>query len=143
MSTLTQNLSDLLNAAGASRRDGALIDASMAAAALVSMADGAVSFAERALIDQAIDALADRCAASPDAAVITFQEFVDGLRDNSSQGRLPAFAALRSLEAAVEAATVVLRVAEAVAAADGEATAAEIAIVREIASALNAMPDET
>jgi tellurite resistance protein len=142
MSTSTQTLSDLLNASDASRRDGALVDASMAAAALVSMADGSVSFTKRALVDQAVDALADRCAASPDAAIIIFQEFVDGLRDNSNPGRQPAFAALRVPEAAGEAATVVLRVAEAVAVADGEATAAEIAAVQGIAPALNTLPDD-
>lgn len=141
MTSLTQNLTEILSGRSDSRRDQALAIASMAAAALVATTEGDVSFAERALIDQAIGALAERSSVSTSLAAATFNEFVDEIRANSSQGRRPALTALAELDAAAEAATVVLRIAEAVAGADGAASAAEIAVVQEIAATLNSVAD--
>lgn len=120
------------------RRGQSLAEASMAAAVLVATADGDVSFTERALIDQAIDALSDLGAISPQDAAALFNNFVDSIRANSSQGRRQAMDALARIEGITEAATIVLRIADAVASADGSASAAEITAVQDIAAALNA-----
>ncbi len=137
LKSLSQSLSDLLQG-GEGRRRQALADASMAAAALVATARGDVSFAERALIDQAVDALAARGVAPPHAAVAAFDAFVDAIRANSSQGRRPALEAVSAFGGAADAAAVVLKIAEAVAAADGSPSAEEITVVREIGDALAA-----
>lgn len=139
LTQLTNTLADLLGGERADHRRGqSLAEASMAAAALVATADGDVSFAERALIDQAIDALAERGAVSTQEAAALFNEFVDGIRANSSQGRRPALNALAEIEGVADAATIVLRIADAVASADGTASTAEINAVQDIAAALNA-----
>lgn len=140
MSNLTEGLSDLLSTSGGGRRETALVDASMAAAALVATAEGDVSFAERAILDQAIAALVERGETTPHDAVLLFDDFVEAIRANSSQGRRPALAALDAFDPAsarvAEAATVVLRIAEAVAGANGAPGQAEIDVVKEIAAAL-------
>ena len=139
LTQLTNTLAELLGSDRAdSRRGQSLAEASMAAAALVATAEGDVSFAERALIDQAIDALSELGAISTQDAAALFNEFVDGIRANSSQGRRPALDALAGIEGVADAATIVLRIADAVASADGSASAAEIAAVQDIAAALNA-----
>lgn len=136
MSTLAQGLSDLLTGGGSGKRETALTDASMAAAALVATAAGDVTFAERAVLDQAIHALSERGAAEPHEAVATFEDYVEAIRDNSSQGRRPALIAIEKLEKAADAVTVVLRIAKAVAAAGGPASPAEIEALRDVAAAL-------
>ena len=143
MSSLTNNLTDMLSQGGEARRGQALTEASMAAGALVAMADGDVSFAERAVVDQGIDALAEREATEPHAAAAAFDEFVDGMRRNSSQGR---GAALRAVQAfgvrpdAMDGPAIVLRIADAVARADGGVTADEADVIGEIAALLDAPP---
>lgn len=138
MTQLSDVFSDILTGErGDQRRGLSLAEASMAAAALVATAEGDVSFAERALIDQAIDALANRGAISTHDAVSLFNDYVDGIRANTSQGRRPALNALNSVDGAAEAATIVLRIADAVATADGAASATEIAVIQEISAALN------
>lgn len=139
LTKLTNTLAELLGGDRADHRRGqSLAEASMAAAALVATAEGDVSFAERALIDQAIDALSKLGAISTQDAAALFNEFVDGIRANSSQGRRPAIDALAEIEGVADAATIVLSIADAVATADGTASASEIAAVQEIAAALNA-----
>ena len=108
----------------------------MAAAALVATTEGDVSFAERAMLDQAIDALAARDGIEPHAAAAAFEDFVEAIQANSSQGRRSALAAIGALEGVAGAAAVVLRIAEAVAAADGAASATEIEAVHEVAALL-------
>jgi len=137
MSQLGQSLSDLLSTSGEDRKDLALMQASMAAAALVATAEGDVTFAERATLDQAIAALASRGGGEPHVAVAAFEDFVESIRANSNQGRWPALAAVTALDGAAEAIAIVLRIAEAVAAADGSASTAERTVVAEIAAALN------
>lgn len=139
LTQLTDAFSDILTGERADqRRSMFLAEASMAAAALVATAEGDVSFAERALIDQAIGALADRGAIDAHEAMSLFNDYVDGIRANTSQGRRPALNALTGIEGAADAATIVLRIADAVATADGAASAAEIAVIQEISAALNA-----
>lgn len=138
MSQLPNILAELLGGEWADHRRGqSLAEASMAAAVLVATAEGDVSFTERALIDQAINALSDLGAISTQDAAALFNKFVDGTRANSSQGRRQALDALARIEGIAEAATIVLRIADAVASADGSASAAKITVVQDIAAALN------
>lgn len=140
MSSLAEALSSLLPVTGEMRSDSVLIDASMAAAALVATAEGDVSFAERATLDQAIDALAARGDAEPQTAAEIFEEFVEAIRANSSLGRRPALAAIGAVEGAAEAA-VVMRIAQAIRRADGKVSQAELEAVEQVADALAAARD--
>ncbi len=141
MSSLGEALSSLLPVSGDARPGSALIDASMAAAALVATAEGDVSFAERATLDQAIDALAARGEADPQLAAEIFEEFVEAIRANSSQGSRPALAAIGAVEGAAEAAAVVLRIAQAVGHADGHISQPELEAIERVAEALTAAWD--
>lgn len=137
---LADSLAELLSFSGDGRRDRALADGCMAAAALVGSADGGVSFATRAVLDQVIDALAARDAVAPAEAAETFDGFVDAIAANSSLGRRAALAVAAETDGA-HAATV-LRVARAVAAADGAASAKEAAAVADVAAALGLATDQ-
>lgn len=126
--------------AGAAAGQGGkpLLEASMAAAALVATADGDVSFAERAMLDQAIDALAERAGVETHDGVAAFEDFVDAIRANSSHGRQPALSALAAFarRAAREEAAILLKISDAVAAADGETSPAEAAALMEVRAIL-------
>ena len=139
LTQLTNTLAKFLGGERADHRRGQfLAGASIAAAALVATAECDVTFAERALIDQAINALSELGTISTQDAAALFNKFVDGIRANSSQGRRPALDALAGIEGDADAATIVLRIADAVANADGSASATEINAVQDIAAALNA-----
>ena len=142
MSQISQSVSEILAGPGDDRRRQSIVEAAMAASALVAMADGEVSFSERVLVDQAIEALtADNDWEAHDLMAI-FNDFADAIAANSSQGRRPALSAIGALEDmddVGDAVAVVLRIARAVAAADGAATESERAAIDEIAEELNAL----
>lgn len=138
MSDIAGGITEFLSFNGDKGRSRALCEAAMAAAALVATARSGVTFAERALIDQALRALADEGEASSNAGIEMFQYFVDAISANSSRGRRDALAAVQDCPA--HGRDVVLRIATAMAHANGQPTPESIAIAGEIAIALGVVP---
>lgn len=132
MASLAQEFADWLSLSGDGGRGRALTDACMAAAALVATADGAVGFAERAKLDQVIDALTAKGLTTALEAGETFDEFAAAIVGNSGLGRRTALAVAAEVEG--EDAAIVLRVAEAMAESSGASQVTEA--VEEITAAL-------
>jgi len=138
MSGIADGIAQFLSFTGDRGKSRALCEAAMAAAALVATARTDVTFAERALIDQALRALAHQDDAHAETGIEMFQEFVDAISGNSSRGRRDALAAVRDCPS--HGRDVVLRIATAMAHANGPPPPESIAIAAEIATVLGAAP---
>lgn len=134
MSDLAGGIAEFLSFDGVRGDSRALGEAAMAGAALVATARSGVTFAERALLDQALQALAGQDDAPCDAGIEMFQTFVDAIAANSSQGRRDALFAVA--ECPPHGRELVLKVATAMAHANGQPAPEEIAMTGEIAAAL-------
>ena len=113
-----------------------LLKGCVTAAALVAAADPAVSLARRATIDLILDELHDQESFDLDQAVQAFQRALDRLRAEGDAARQAALASLAKLAEDSAAVDLLLRVAQAVALADDEASAEVRAAVAQIAAAL-------
>ena len=137
MSFRTDPLAILLEMAAPEGRQTSTAEAALAAAALVATAASDVSFAERSMVGEAIAAMAEHGFTPMDHAAARFDDHVNAIRANSSQGRKSALAQAAALGPNAGAgADVVLRIAHAIAIADGDIEAAERDSLDEIAAAL-------
>ncbi|MBN2357987.1 MAG: AAA family ATPase [Deltaproteobacteria bacterium] len=114
----------------------------LAAAALVASADDTVSLARRATIDGILDELHDQEGVRLDDLVRGFQNALDRLRSDSGAARAAALASLARLADDPASVDVLLRVARAVALADGGPSAEVRHLVMQIAGALGQSPGE-
>lgn len=115
-----------------------LLKGCVTAAALVAAADPAVSLARRATIDLILDELHDQESFDLDQAVQAFQRGLDRLRAEGEAARRAALNSLAKLADDPAAVELLLRVSQAVALADDEASAEVRATVAEIAGTLGA-----
>lgn len=138
MSDIAGGISEFLSFSDDKGNSRALCEAAMAAAALVATARSDVTFAERALVDQALRALADRDAADATIGIEMFQYFVDAIGGNSSQGRRDALSAVQ--DCPDYGRDIILRIATAMAHANGQPAPESIAVVAEILATLDAKP---
>ena len=123
-------------------RSRVLLDSAMAAAALSATADGAVSFAKRHRVDEILESVEVLKAFEVHVAMGQFEAFVEELRVRPDQGRARALRAVSAAAGKDESAGLVLRIACAVARADGRYSPDGVARIREISEALGrAIPD--
>lgn len=108
----------------------------LAAAALVASADPAVSFARRATIDRILDELRSQEDFDLTQAAHGFQNSLDRLRADGRAARAAALAGLARLSEDPVAVELLMRIAEAVARADGEPSAEVRNTVVDIAASL-------
>ncbi len=119
-------------------RGSPLLKACVAAAALIAAAEPAVSLARRATIDQILDELRAQQHFDLGQGIEAFQNGLERLRQEGAAARHAALATLTKLSADPAAVDLVMRVAQAVAKADGPAGPEVRARVAEIAAALGA-----
>ena len=117
-------------------RGSPLLKACVTTAALVASAETAVSLARRATIDQILDELRAQQHFDLGQGVEAFQNRLERLRQEGAAARHAALATLAKLSADPAAVDLVMRVAQAVAKADGPAGPEVRARVAEIAAAL-------
>ena len=114
----------------------------MAAAALSATADGPVSFAKRHRVDEILETVEALRAFEVHVAIGQFEAFVEELRIRPDQGRVRALRAVSAVAGKDESAGLVLRIACAVARADGRYSPDGVARIRGIAETLGqAIPD--
>jgi tellurite resistance protein len=101
-------------------RNRPFLRATMAASALVAMADGKVTFSERVRIDQILETLEALKVFDPHEGVNLFNEFADAIRANSKIGRAAAVRAIEPVAGDPETAALILRICLAISEADGE-----------------------
>ena len=136
MSSLLERLKDGIRSQAARHRNRAFLEATMAAAALVSHADGEVSLSERIRVDQILERLDQLKIYDPHLAVDLFNEVIDALDEAPDQGRETALARIKPMAKDPDAAHLVVRICCAVSEADGEFSPAERRTVEAICSTL-------
>ncbi len=112
------------------------LEASMAACALISMADRKVSLSEQVALDDCLEQVAELRVFDPHKAVDLHRSFVDGIRRNPVIGKRRALAALSRFARDSSAAALLVRLSVAIASAGGAFTDAEREALAEICGAL-------
>jgi chromosome partitioning protein len=106
-------------------RDGRFLDAAMAASALVANADGAVSRAERGVLEKVFSTVEELKAFDIDLAVNSFNAFAHGICSQGEPGRARAIRAVSEMSGDAEGARLVIRIGCAVARTNDDFSPAE------------------
>ena len=132
-------------AAGARRaKDKPFLEAAMAAAALVAATDEVVGLGRRHALDQILDGVERLKAFEVQAAVALFDDYIRHFRSAPDRARARALKAISAAGDRPEAADLLLRIATAMARAEGAVSAEARARVDKIARSLGvAAPPET
>ena len=101
-------------------RNRPFLRATMAACALVAIADGKVSFGERVRVDQIMETLDKLKVFDPHEGVDLFNEFTDAILASPARGRATALKALEAVAGDSETAALMIRICLAVSEANGE-----------------------
>ena len=101
------------------------LNGTMAACALVAIADGEVSFSERIRVDQIIAALDALKVFDPHEAVEVFNRFCDDIIESPQQGREKALQAMRTAADTEEKANLMVRIFLGICESGGEASLAK------------------
>jgi tellurite resistance protein TerB len=117
-------------------RNRQFLDATMAATALVSTADGDVTFSELSALDNVLDTIQDLQIYDPHVAVDIYRDFADAIAENPEQGRDTALAAASKIVGDHNAAELVILVAIAISKADGKLSAQESDVIQELCELL-------
>jgi chromosome partitioning protein len=134
--SLFRQLSASLQTRTEQARHRAFLNAAMAGAALAATADGRVSFARRCVVDQVLDGVAPLKVFPAETAVAAFAGFADDILARPERGRTRAVEAISAVASEPDAARVVLRIAEAVARAEGKLTAHGAVRLEDVSRAL-------
>ena len=134
--SLLNKLSDSLLSPAGRGRDRAFLDAAMAASALVATADGEVSFAQRSRLDELMESVAPLKAHDVHDAADLFRIFAENILAHPEEGRARALKVVRCVAEDGEAARLILRIACAMARADGAYARPGMVQIRRIAMAL-------
>jgi|TARA_R110000868_G_C10642210_1_gene744241 tellurite resistance protein len=121
-------------------RNRSFLEATMATCALVTLADGVVTFPERIRIDQMLESLTDLQAFDPHQAIDLFNGYVEDLQEDPEKGHARALAAVRAITDNPEASQLMLRIAYELSKADGAITQSERQRIDEIARLLEIAP---
>jgi tellurite resistance protein len=120
----------------ARRRARPFLEACMASCALVAIADGQVSLAERGRVDQILEAIDRLRLYDVHDSVDLFNAFVDAIVKDETAGRRDALAAIKEMRHDAGDAVLVVKIAIAVSRADGDFLDSERAQCAEIARVL-------
>lgn len=135
---LLEKLSDSFFTTSERTRSRAFLDAAMAASALVATADGDVSFAQRSCLDEMLESIEPLKAHDAHDAADLFRIFADNILAHPEEGRARALKAIGCVNDDSEATQLLLRIACAMARADGPYTRSGKTQIRRIAETLGA-----
>ena len=139
---LLEKLSESLFSKSERARNKPLLDAAMAVSALVATADGGISFAKRHTVDDVLASVDAFKIFDVHLAIDVFEAFAEDIQSDPEGGQAGAMRAIRALAGEPESAQLLVRVACAVARADGRYSVPAIAHIREIAAGLGPQPPE-
>ena len=122
-------------------RNRKFLDASMAAAALVSAADADVRLSEQFAIDALLERLERLRVFDPHAGVDIHRRYAKKIMDAPAEGKKQALESVSSLRGDSERGLLILYVGATVARADGNLSTLEMAALAEIANVLG-LPEE-
>ena len=139
---LLEKISESLFSKSERVRNKPLLDAAMAVSALVATADGGISFAKRHTVDEVLANVDALKVFDVHLAVDVFEAFAEDIQDGPEGGQARAMRAVQALAGEPESAQLLVRVACAVARADGRYSVPATARIREIAAGLGQQPPD-
>lgn len=116
------------------------LEASMAGAALVAMADGRLSFSETSRVDEIVQRVKELKAFDPHEAMDCFYAYIDAIEADFEEGSKRAHEAVAAAAEEPEAAALLVRICVAMSRADGHVDPAETAEIDNICHLLNVDP---
>ncbi len=123
-------------------RNSDFLNAAMAGSALISLADGAISAAEKQKMIAFIESHEALSVFSTNEVISSFQNFVTQIEFDKEIGNAKAYATLAKIKTNAEAARLVMRMIISIAASDGNFDSNEKNIAVKIAKELNLDPVE-
>ncbi|MEE8227403.1 MAG: TerB family tellurite resistance protein, partial [Kiloniellales bacterium] len=134
--SLLDKLSESFLARSERARNRSFLDAAMAVSALVATADGEVSFAKRHRVEEVLENVTTLKAFDIHAAIDQFKAFAEEIANRPEEGRAQALKAVSAIASNGEEAQLLVRIACAVAQADGRYSRPGITCIEEIAETL-------
>ncbi len=134
--SLLDKLSESFLARSERARNRSFLDAAMAVSALVATADGEVSFAKRHRVDEVLENVTALKAFDVHAAIDLFKAFAEEINNRPDEGRARALKAVSAIAGDGEEARLLVRIACAVARADGRYSRPGITRIQEISETL-------
>jgi tellurite resistance protein TerB len=123
-------------------RNRQFLDATMAASALVSMADGDANITELNILDQALETIQELKIYDPHDAMNLYRDYIDGLRDDSGATRDKIMQAVGKIQEDQHAARLLIQVCVAIGKADEDFSEPEKAVITELCQKLALDYDE-
>ncbi len=117
-------------------RNRQFLDATMAASALVSMADGDADITELNILDQALETIQELKIYDPHDAMDLYRDYIDGLRDDPGATRDKIMQAVGKVRGDQHAALLLIRVCVAIGKADEDFSEPEKAVITELCQRL-------
>ena len=136
MTGLLSRMKESIQGQAARHKNRPFLEATMAASALVAIADGTVSFSERARVDQILEGLDALKIFDPHDAINLFNGVIDALTEAPDKGRRQALARITRIAEDAEASRLMVRICCAISEADGEFSEPERQQIVEICAAL-------
>jgi len=112
------------------------LEATMAASALVAMADGEVKFSELSALDDLLESVGELQIYDPHVAVDICRRYVEGIADDVETGKAKALGAVGKFAGDDEAARLVVQMCLVISHSDGEFSESEADAVRDLCAAL-------
>jgi|APSaa5957512493_1039668.scaffolds.fasta_scaffold66014_2 tellurite resistance protein TerB len=123
-------------------RNRDFFEATMAAAAFVSMADGTVNLTEANIVDQALEAVHELKIYDPHDAVDLYHDYIEKLQTDPDDAQDNIFETVSKIAGDDQAAHVLIKICVAIGESDGDFISEEKLAVRRIAVCLGLDPAE-
>ena len=123
-------------------RNRQFLDATMAASALVSLADGDANITELNILDQALETIHELNIYDPHDAMDLYRDYIDRLREDPVQGRETIMQAVAKIQDDEHAARLLIRVCVAIGKADEDFSPPEKDVIKALSQALALDPTE-
>jgi tellurite resistance protein len=117
-------------------RNRPFLDATMAASALVVMADGEVKFSELSALDDLLESVRELQVYDPHVATDLCRDYVDAIAADAVAGKAKALAAVGRIAGDDEASRLVIQMCLVISRSDGEFSECEVDAVRDLCAAL-------
>ena len=112
------------------------LEATMAASALVAMADGKVKFSELSALDELLESVRELQVYDPHVAVDLCRDYVEAISANAESGKTKALEAVGKIAGDDEAARLVIQMGLVISRSDGDFSESEMDTVRDLCAAL-------
>lgn len=123
-------------------RNRSFLEATMAASALVAMADGEVKFSELSALDDLLESVRELQVYGPHVATDLCRDYVDAIAADAESGKARVLEAVGRIAGDDEASRLVIQMCLVISRSDGEFSESEVDAVRDLCAALRLDPGD-